>query len=104
MNNVWKWAVNGVWCYRERIGECVFLFCMVQNWTVERKFKVGDPHMYLLILLHKFKYSIMHGCGTYSARYYVKLSYYLVFFTKRVIYLETYFDANYCSIHTRTPT
>jgi len=23
-----------------------------------------SPHMHLLILLHRFKYSIMHGCGT----------------------------------------
>ena len=78
--------------------------CFVWRRTGRRKesYKLGDPHMHLLILLHKFKYSIIHGCGTYSARYYVKLSYYLVFFTKRVIYLETYFDANYCNIHTST--
>ena len=82
----------------------MFLFCMAQIWTEERKFKVGEQHMHLLILLHKFKYSIMLGYGTYSARYYVKLSYYLVFSTKRVIYLETYFDAHYCNIDTRTPT
>ena len=38
-------------------------------------------HMYLLILLHKFKYSLMYGCGTYLAQYYVNLSCYFVLTT-----------------------
>jgi hypothetical protein len=31
------------WCYRERIGECVFLFCLAENWTEERELKSGVP-------------------------------------------------------------
>src|SRR5215469_18552381 len=45
-------------------------------------------HMHLLILLHKFKYSPMHGYGTYYAKYYVKLSWYIVFTTTLMSFID----------------
>jgi hypothetical protein len=55
-----------------------------------------------LFLLHKFKHSLVHGYGTYEAKYYVNLSSYFVFTNTLtyVIYWQAHFDANYCNKHT----
>ena len=44
--------------------------------------------MPLLIILHKFKYSLMHG---YGAKYYVNSSWYIVFTTTLVSFIDRHF-------------
>ena len=59
-------------------------------------------HMHLLILLHKFKYWILHAWNILSQVPCQTFVLFIIHHHTYVIYWETYFDANYCNIHSRT--
>jgi len=44
--------------------------------------------VHLLVSITKFQYSLMHGCGTYEAKYYVKFLCYFVFTTTLMTFID----------------